>query len=113
MSGVPEGRTAPVTGVGSGIGRASAAALARAGAVVAVCRHADRAGAEGARRLDEEAGRRAIVCRADVRDEAQVERLAEEVARRILHLATDEADYVTGRAFVVDGGPEMRWGQGA
>jgi len=36
-----------------------------------------------------------------------------EVARLALYLASDEADYVTGQSFTIDGGLEMNWGQGA
>ena len=36
-----------------------------------------------------------------------------EVARLVLYLASDEADYVTGQGFTIDGGLEMNWGQGA
>jgi glucose 1-dehydrogenase len=36
-----------------------------------------------------------------------------EVARLALYLASDEADYVTGQNFTIDGGLEMNWGQGA
>lgn len=35
----------------------------------------------------------------------------EEVARLILWLAGDEADYVTGQSFVIDGGLMLNWGQ--
>ncbi len=36
-----------------------------------------------------------------------------EVARLAVYLASDDADYVTGQTFVIDGGLEMNWGQGA
>lgn len=36
-----------------------------------------------------------------------------EVARLALYLASDEADYVTGQSFTIDGGLELNWGQGA
>ncbi|WP_137391842.1 SDR family NAD(P)-dependent oxidoreductase [Rhodoligotrophos defluvii] len=36
-----------------------------------------------------------------------------EVARLALYLASNEADYVTGQNFTIDGGLEMNWGQGA
>ena len=37
----------------------------------------------------------------------------EEVARLAVYLASDEADYVTGQSFTIDGGLTMNWGQGA
>jgi glucose 1-dehydrogenase len=36
-----------------------------------------------------------------------------EVARLVLYLVSDDADYVTGQSFTIDGGLEMNWGQGA
>lgn len=36
-----------------------------------------------------------------------------EVARLAVYLASDDADYVTGQSFTIDGGLEMNWGQGA
>jgi glucose 1-dehydrogenase len=36
-----------------------------------------------------------------------------EVARLAVYLASDQADYVTGQSFTIDGGLEMNWGQGA
>jgi glucose 1-dehydrogenase len=34
-------------------------------------------------------------------------------ARLALYLASDEADYVTGQSFTIDGGLEINLGQGA
>jgi glucose 1-dehydrogenase len=36
-----------------------------------------------------------------------------EVAKLALYLASDDADYITGQSFTIDGGLEMNWGQGA
>jgi len=36
-----------------------------------------------------------------------------EVARLVVYLASEEADYVTGQSFTIDGGLEMNLGQGA
>jgi glucose 1-dehydrogenase len=36
-----------------------------------------------------------------------------EVARLALYLVSEDADYVTGQSFTIDGGLEISWGQGA
>lgn len=36
-----------------------------------------------------------------------------EIARLALYLVSEDADYVTGQSFTIDGGLEMNWGQGA
>jgi glucose 1-dehydrogenase len=36
-----------------------------------------------------------------------------EIARLAAYLASEDADYVTGQTFTIDGGLEMNWGQGA
>ncbi len=69
------GHVALVTGAGSGIGRASAIAFAREGAAVAINYLSDEDDAEETRRLVEEAGGTAVVVRADVGVEEEVERL--------------------------------------
>ena len=73
------GRVALVTGAGVGIGQAAALALAGAGATVAV--HY-RQSAEGARQTVaaiEEAGGRAFLVGADLRDEREADRLVDDV----------------------------------
>ncbi len=37
----------------------------------------------------------------------------DEIAACAVYLASDEADYVTGQSFTIDGGLTMNWGQGA
>jgi glucose 1-dehydrogenase len=36
-----------------------------------------------------------------------------EIAKLALYLVSEDADYVTGQSFTIDGGLEMIWGQGA
>jgi glucose 1-dehydrogenase len=36
-----------------------------------------------------------------------------EIAKFALYLVSEDADYVTGQSFTIDGGLEMNWGQGA
>lgn len=36
-----------------------------------------------------------------------------EVAKLALYLASDDANYITGQSFTIDGGLELNWGQGA
>ena len=66
-----EGRTAVVTGGGSGIGRATAEALARAGANVAILDR-DPAGGEATAAAVRVCGRRAVVAPVDVASAAEV-----------------------------------------
>jgi NAD(P)-dependent dehydrogenase (short-subunit alcohol dehydrogenase family) len=72
------GKVALVTGAGSGIGRATAIALAEAGAVVAINYHRNEAGAEETKRKIVAAGGRAITVRADVTGPADVRRMVAE-----------------------------------
>jgi glucose 1-dehydrogenase len=69
------GQPALVTGANSGIGRAVALGLARAGADVAVNYVADPAAADEVVKEIEALGRRAIALKADVSDEAQVQQM--------------------------------------
>jgi len=68
-------KVALVTGASSGIGRATALALAERGAAVAINYHRNEAGAEDARRQVIAAGGRAITVQADVTNSADVHTL--------------------------------------
>jgi NADP-dependent 3-hydroxy acid dehydrogenase YdfG len=77
-----EGKVAAVTGASSGIGAATALALARAGAAVGVgARRADRL--EGLVGQIEQAGGRAVALPVDVSDEAQARGFVEGVNERL------------------------------
>ena len=65
-----------VTGASSGIGRAIALAMARAGASVAITYRSNREGAESVAREIESLGRRACVQQLDLADEPAIERIA-------------------------------------
>lgn len=69
------GSTAIVTGSDSGIGQATAAELAVAGADVCVTYYTDENGAKETAGMVEAAGRRAVIVQVDVREEKEVERM--------------------------------------
>jgi 3-oxoacyl-[acyl-carrier protein] reductase len=83
MSGVLAGQRALVTGGASGIGRATAIALAAEGAEVAVVDVADHAKSAAVVAGIEQAGGRAFALRTDVADEAQVLALFAEAMPRL------------------------------
>lgn len=78
-AGALEGLTAVVTGAASGIGAGIAVAYAREGADVAVVDLADEEAARPVLEAIRALGRRAVLVRADVADEAQVAAMAERV----------------------------------
>src|SRR5690349_16620061 len=76
----PAAKVALVTGAASGIGRAAAVALARAGADVAVN---DLRVADDVVKEIQSLGRRALACPADVSDQAAVERITDETVSKL------------------------------
>jgi NAD(P)-dependent dehydrogenase (short-subunit alcohol dehydrogenase family) len=83
VSGSLTGKLAFVTGAQQGIGRATAIALARAGADVGVNFLDDEAGATAVAREIEACGRRAALVQGDVSVPAQAETMATTVARQL------------------------------
>ena len=77
------GQVALVTGASSGIGRATAVALAAAGADVALNYLTMPEGAEAAAKDIETLGRKALLCRVDVTDFAAVEAMVAEVEAKL------------------------------
>ena len=78
-----DGKAAAITGASSGIGEATALALARAGAAVALgARRRDRIDAL-ARRIQEETGNTAVALEVDVTDEAQARAFVAGAAERL------------------------------
>lgn len=83
MLGPLNGNVALVTGASGGIGSATAAALAKVGAAVALHYKSNRAGAEAALAAITKEGGRALIVKGDVTDLADAERIAAEVAAQL------------------------------
>ena len=80
-SGKLEGMSAVITGADSGIGRAVAVLFAREGADVAIVYLESDDDAEETKRCVEAEGRRALLCRGDVKDESFCRRAVEDAVR--------------------------------
>jgi glucose 1-dehydrogenase len=83
MAGPLAGKVAVVTGAAAGIGKASAVALATAGADVAMVDIAGPDVAEAAAAEVRSLGRKAVVFRVDVSDQTAVEAMAADTARQL------------------------------
>lgn len=95
-----DGRRALITGGDSGIGRAVAIAYAREGADVAFTHlPEERDDAEATRELIEQAGRRAVVIEADLRDSATCDRVVTETVEALggLDILVNNAGYQMAR----------------
>jgi short-subunit dehydrogenase len=105
-----EGRVAVVTGAGSGIGRATAEALAREGCHLALVDVVPERLAEVAGSLVRDE-RRVTIHVADVADRARMEALADEVvaAHGAVHVVVNNAGVTVGRSFADHSWDDLDW----
>lgn len=107
-----DGRVAVVTGAGSGIGRATAEALAREGCHLALVDVVPERLAEVAAGGALAGGARRITTHvADVADRARMEKLAEEVvaAHGAVHILVNNAGVTVGRSFADHSWDDLDW----
>ncbi|MGL6096452.1 MAG: SDR family NAD(P)-dependent oxidoreductase, partial [Fimbriiglobus sp.] len=83
MAGSLAGKVAVVTGASSGIGQATAVALAKAGADVALVFYSGQEKAEATAAEIRALGRTALPCKTDVSDQAAVEAMAADVVAKL------------------------------
>lgn len=104
------GRVAVVTGAGSGIGRATAIALARRGCDLALS-DIDLGGLEETRRLVEAAGAKATIERVDVSDRSQVLDFAESVRAQHgrCHIVVNNAGVTSAGRFEGESLDDIEW----
>ncbi len=102
MGGTLTGKVAVVTGASSGIGRATALALAEAGADVALNYFSMPEAAESAADQIRALGRRALLFPLDISDQSAVERMADDVAAQLggIHLFVSSAAYSDREPFL-------------
>lgn len=96
-SGKLQGYGTLITGADSGIGRAVALAFAREGADVLISYLSEDRDAEETKRLVEEAGRKAIVARGDIQDEATCRKLVDQAMKEFgrIDVLVNNAAYQT------------------
>lgn len=104
------GRTAVVTGAGSGIGRATCVALARRGCSVAIV-DIDRVGADRTAAMVRSFDRHATVHLADVRDPHRVAQLPDEVvdAHGACHILVNNAGVTAAGGFEDETLDDLHW----